>query len=264
MNCFYTPPTRDLTLTPIHIVVAAFTIGLSVGCADMTADTQQAAVDEAVFAALEDADYQSVRQAFDGLKGRTYMVAVETREMDDVGRLIAQSVEQFDSGERGMPSPTNNTAADLPFSKGFLSFLTKPDSAATLRHAPLLPDRPAFADLRMREQFRYSSRGDTTISNTGVRLYEARAVAPTSKQPIRHAIVGINGPDSTLLYIRLRRHDDTIFYEERSTAELTLAYDSTGAIVPVTKSVEVTVDVPFEPARTFAVIQTYSYPDGTL
>lgn len=210
------------------------------------------------------ADYESVRRAFDDLKRRTYSVEVETREMDDTGNLIARSVERFESSGRGARSTTDRAAADQPFSDGFLSFLAKKDSAVAPSHAPLLPDRPAFADLRKREQFSYLPRRDTVVSDTNVGLYVARAIVSASKQPIRRALIGISGMDSTLIYVRLERHDDTIFYEEESVAELTLAYDSTGSTVPATKIVEVTVDVPFQPARTFVVIQSYSYEVGTL
>lgn len=264
MNRVHTPPKCDLTLKPVHIFVAVLAVGLSVGCADHPPETPPGATDESGFVAMAAANYESVRQAFDELNLRAYSVAVETIEMDDTGKLVAQSVERFDVGGRGTRSPLNDTVHNQPFSDGFLSFLVNPDSAATLTHARLLPDRPAFADLRMREQFRYSTRRDTTVSNTTVLLYEAHAVVPPSKQPIRHARIGISESDSTLLYVRLLRHDDTIFYEERSVAELTLAKDSTGATVPATKAVEVTVDVPFEPPRTFTVIQTYSYEDGHL
>ncbi len=258
------PAEADLTRKPVNIVVAAVAVGLLVGCAERRSGTQQGAIDEAVFAAMAAASYESVRQAFDDLKGRAYSVVVDTREMDDAGNLIAQSVERFESSNQGVRSATGETAADQPFSDGFLSFLTERDSAVALSHAPLLPDRPAFAELRMREQFSYASRRDTTVSQTTVRLYESRAVVPPSKQPIRFARIGVSERDSTLLYVHLKRHDDTIFYEEQSVAELTLAHDSTGVIVPARKVVEVTVDVPFQPARTFVVIQSYSYDEGTL
>ncbi|NNE35899.1 MAG: hypothetical protein HKN13_11705 [Rhodothermales bacterium] len=253
-----------MTHKPIHNLVAAVAVGLFVGCADQPPAPQPDAADEAVFAAMAAANYESVREAFADLKGRTYSVAVETREMNEAGTIVAQSVEQFDAGNRGVRSETDAGTADQPFSRGFLSFLVKPDSADALSHAPLVPKRPAFADLRTREQYSYSSRRDTTVSGTATSLFEARAVVPSHRQPIRFARIGISKTDSTLLYIRMERHDDTVFYEEESFAELTLAHDSAGAIIPAMKYVEVTVDVPFEPARTFIVIESYSYDGATL
>ncbi len=262
MNGFPRPPEYNLTPRPNHIVITVLTVGLSTACADRAPEIQQGAINESVFAVIASADYESVRQAFDDLNGRNYSVEVETQEWDESGTLVAKFVERLDVGGSGIRSRTTETATDEPFSDGFLSFLSNPDSAIALRYAPLLPDRPAFAHLRTREQFRYSSPGDTIIFGTAARMYEAQAVSASDKQPIRLARMGVSKVDTTILFVRLQRHDDTIFYEEESIAELTLARDSAGVLLPAKKYVEVTIDVPFEPARKFAVIESYSYEAG--
>ncbi|MDX1430750.1 MAG: hypothetical protein R3282_10700 [Rhodothermales bacterium] len=210
------------------------------------------------FETLRTMDFKSVHQAFAMLGNSSYTARVEVEERDRNADVVARSVGVFDVPRSGTIVPTEDLPGSGEFSEGFLSFLLgsrEQDRLGRLSEQ-LLSTSPPFADLKLREQFSYASPRDTTIHGAEASLHVARAVVPSSVQPVRQARIAATRSDSAIVYVRIDRHDDSIFYEELSTLEITLVESESG-LLPVTKRFDVSVDVPFEPLRQFTMIESF-------
>ena len=212
---------------------------------------------DSAFALLVSLNHNAIAEAYAHLDRMAHTAEIELATLDSAGQVLNRSIRHVER---------------RPTADGVQETVVRVDTAAlalgddswdeqlTVRN-PLprvLPDDPAFLDLRVRDQYTYATRKDSTRDGQRRRIAEARLHnKPGTGQAIAFARYRLANEDDTVLSVDVRRASTSVLFDETSRVQVRLGATAEGVLVPRIAITESTVDVPGSPPTRLRMTQRF-------
>lgn len=259
-----------LTLSLLPVLTGCSPTGSGDSARGTAAVGSSASTPDSVYALLQKAEDNALREAFEARSGTGYFKRTHTRQMDPAtGRAIA-SYQRLIRHEPDGRSTTRLVESDSSgaFQLGILSGLMQRPSRPEVGSNPiphLLPDDPAYLSDRGPGVYDYNLLADTSIAGRSAVVAKISVSAgATDDQQIRAARFYIDRSTMELVGVRLRRQQRALLFSEESTVEVYLQRIGSNRWFPERTRYRTTLDIPFLSAKQLETETHYltTLPEG--